>query len=102
MTGPAPTPLVPGIPTVAESGVPGFRDDELVGHPRAGRNPAADRDAAQHGADERSCSRSDVKDRFADLGVDAATSTPADFAAFIKTEVAKYAKLIQQVGVKVE
>ena len=44
----------------------------------------------------------DVKDRFATLGVDAASSTPAEFAGFIKTEVAKYAKLIQQVGVKVE
>ena len=44
----------------------------------------------------------DVKERFAALGVDATTSTPADFGAFIKTEVARYAKLIQQVGVKVE
>jgi tripartite-type tricarboxylate transporter receptor subunit TctC len=44
----------------------------------------------------------DVKERFATLGVDATSSTPADFSAFIKTEVAKYAKLIQQVGVKVE
>jgi tripartite-type tricarboxylate transporter receptor subunit TctC len=44
----------------------------------------------------------DVKERFATLGVDAASSTPADFAALIRTEVAKYARLIQQVGVKVE
>jgi tripartite-type tricarboxylate transporter receptor subunit TctC len=44
----------------------------------------------------------DVKERFATLGVDATSSTVADFAALIKTEVAKYSKLIKQVGVRVE
>ena len=43
----------------------------------------------------------DVKKRFADLGVEAVTSTPAQFSAFIKTEMDKYAKLIQEANIKV-
>ena len=43
----------------------------------------------------------DVKKRFADLGVEAVSSTPAEFAAFIKNEMAKYAKLIKEANIKV-
>ena len=44
----------------------------------------------------------DVKKKFADLGVDAVHDTPEEFAAFIKSETAKYAKLIKDVGIKAE
>ena len=43
----------------------------------------------------------DVKKRFADLGVEAVSSTPAEFAAFIRDEMAKYAKLIKDANIKV-
>jgi tripartite-type tricarboxylate transporter receptor subunit TctC len=43
----------------------------------------------------------DVKKRFADLGVEAVSSTPAEFGAFIKTEMAKYEKLIREANIKV-
>jgi tripartite-type tricarboxylate transporter receptor subunit TctC len=43
----------------------------------------------------------DVKKRFADLGVEAVSSTPAEFAAFIKAEMAKYEKLIKEANIKV-
>jgi tripartite-type tricarboxylate transporter receptor subunit TctC len=43
----------------------------------------------------------DVKKRFADLGVEAVSSTPAEFAAFIKDEMGKYAKLIKEANIKV-
>jgi tripartite-type tricarboxylate transporter receptor subunit TctC len=101
VTGPAPTPLVPGIPTVAESGVPGFAMTSWWGilGPAGIQQPVVTRLNTELGKILQS---QDVKDRFATLGVDATTSTPAEFGAFIKTEVAKYAKLIQQVGVKVE
>jgi tripartite-type tricarboxylate transporter receptor subunit TctC len=44
----------------------------------------------------------DVKKQFADLGVDAVSSTPEEFAAFIRADVAKYAKLIKEAGIKIE
>ena len=43
----------------------------------------------------------DVKKRFADLGVDAISSTPEQFGAFIKSETDKYAKLIKEANIKV-
>ena len=43
----------------------------------------------------------DVKKRFADLGVEAVSSTPAEFAAFIRAEMDKYAKLIREANIKV-
>jgi tripartite-type tricarboxylate transporter receptor subunit TctC len=43
----------------------------------------------------------DVKKRFADLGVEAVSSTPEHFAGFIKEEMAKYAKLIKEANIKV-
>jgi len=42
----------------------------------------------------------DVQKNFATLGVDAATSTPEEFGAFIKTEIAKYSKLIEEIGIE--
>jgi tripartite-type tricarboxylate transporter receptor subunit TctC len=44
----------------------------------------------------------DLKKRFADLGVDAVSSTPEEFVAFIRADVAKYAKLIKEAGIKIE
>ena len=42
----------------------------------------------------------DVKKRFADLGVEAVSSTPEQFAAFIREEMAKYARLIKEANIK--
>ena len=44
----------------------------------------------------------DVKERFANLGVDTIPGPPGDFSALIKSEYAKFAKLIKDVGVKIE
>ena len=43
----------------------------------------------------------DVKKRFADLGVDAVSSSPQEFAAFIRSEMDKYTKLIKEANIKV-
>lgn len=43
----------------------------------------------------------EVKKRFADLGVEAVSSTPEQFAAFIRDEMAKYAQLIKEANIKV-
>ena len=49
----------------------------------------------------RALADTDVKKRFADLGVEAVSSTPAEFAAFIRAEMGKYTKLIQEANIKV-
>jgi tripartite-type tricarboxylate transporter receptor subunit TctC len=44
----------------------------------------------------------EVKKRFADLGVEAVSSTPAQFAAFIRAEMDKYTKLIKEANIKAQ
>jgi tripartite-type tricarboxylate transporter receptor subunit TctC len=44
---------------------------------------------------------SDTKKRFADLGVETKSSSPAEFSTFIKAEMGKYAKLIKEANIKV-
>jgi tripartite-type tricarboxylate transporter receptor subunit TctC len=43
----------------------------------------------------------DTRKRFADLGVETKSSTPAEFSAFIKAETSKYEKLIKEANIKV-
>jgi len=54
-----------------------------------------------HADTVRALADPDVKKRFADLGVEAVSSTPDQFAAFIRDEMAKYAKLIKEANIKV-
>lgn len=98
VTGPKPTPLVPGVPTVAESGVPGFNMTSWWGMfgPAGIPQPIVTKLNAEL---TRILRTAEVQKIFATLGVDAATSTPEELAALIKSEVPKYAKLIRDIGI---
>jgi tripartite-type tricarboxylate transporter receptor subunit TctC len=98
VTGAKPTPLVPGVPTVAESGVPGFEMTSWWGMfgPAGMPQPVVTQLNTEL---TRILKTPEVQKTFATLGVDAATSTPDQLSAMIKVEVAKYAKLIQSVGI---
>lgn len=98
VTGPKPTPLVPGVPTVAESGVPGFSMTSWWGIFGPGGMPQPV--VTQLNSElTRILRTAEVQKTFANLGVDAATSTPDELSAMVKTEVAKYGKLIQSIGI---
>jgi tripartite-type tricarboxylate transporter receptor subunit TctC len=98
VTGEKPTPLVPGLPTVSESGVPGFVMTSWWGMFGPGNMPQPV--VTQLNTElTRILNSADVQKTFATLGVDAATSTPQELAAMVKVEVAKYAKLIDKIGI---
>ena len=98
VTGPKPTPLVPGLATVADSGVPGFNMTSWWGifGPGGVPQPIVNQLNAEL---TRILRTAEVQKTFATLGVDAATSTPEELAAMVKAEVPKYAKLIQEIGI---
>jgi tripartite-type tricarboxylate transporter receptor subunit TctC len=94
-----PTPLVPGLPSVAESGVPGFEMTSWWGilGPAGMPQPIVSQLNKEL---RRILQLSDVKQQFATLGVDATSSTPEEFAELIKREVAKYEKLTAEIGIE--
>jgi tripartite-type tricarboxylate transporter receptor subunit TctC len=97
VTGPKPTPLVPGVPTVADSGVPGFSMTSWWGIFGPARMPQPI--VTRLNTELTSILKHpEVIKTFATLGVDAATSSPEELAALVKAEVPKYAKLISAIG----
>ncbi len=101
VTGAKRTPLMPELPTVAEAGVPGFALDNWWGilAPAATPKSVVNRINAEL---VRIMQLADVKERFANLGVEAIHSTPAQFDAYIKSEYAKLAKVIKDAGAKAD
>jgi len=101
VTGPERSPLVPDLPTCVESGVPGLVAVNWWGvlMPAGTPKPIIDK---FHGDLVKTMADPEVKRKFGDLGVDAISSSPEQFAAFIKTETAKYDKLIKEAGIKVQ
>jgi tripartite-type tricarboxylate transporter receptor subunit TctC len=101
VTGAARTPLFPEMRTVAESGVPGYALDNWWGilAPRATPRETAAKAATQIA---RIHTLPDVRERYAALGVEALSTTPEQFAAYIRTEAAKFEKVIRVSGAKVD
>ena len=95
------TPLAPDIPTVAESGVPGFDMVTWWGAVVPAKTPAPIIDRLNVTL-RKSLEFADTQERFAALGIDVQSSTPAAFRAFIAAELGRYGKLAKQVGLKNE
>ncbi len=95
------TPLMPEVPTVAESGVAGF---EVLGwfmlFAPAGTPPAVIR--TLNTEVNRMISTPAFVQRFATLGAEPITRTPDQAAAFLKSEQEKWGKVIRDIGLKIE
>ena len=95
------TAAAPEFPTIAESGVPGY--EMLVWFavvaPAATSKPVLARLNAEI---VKAVSDADTRKRFLDLATDPVSSTPEQLAAYIRSEIAKWTKLIKQAGIKAE
>lgn len=93
--------LVPNLPTVAEAGLPGFEANNWNGVMVPAKTPRAviDRLNKEFTA---VLNAPDVKQILFKQGLDVATGTPEAFGAYIKTETAKWAKVIKAAGAKAE
>jgi tripartite-type tricarboxylate transporter receptor subunit TctC len=100
VTGAERSPIMPDLPPCAES-VPGLVAVNWWGVFMPAGTPKAITDKF-HADMVKVMQDAGVKQKFADLGVEAVYSTPEQFAAFIKSERVKYAKLIKEAGIKVE
>jgi tripartite-type tricarboxylate transporter receptor subunit TctC len=95
------SPLAPELPTMAEAGLPGFDITTWYGLMAPAGTPSAI--VAKWNAEVTKILNSpDVKERLAAQGAEAAPTTPDQFAAFIKAEIPKYARIVKASGAKVD
>ena len=91
----------PELPTIAEAGLPGFEQSAWHGL----LAPAGTPDAviAKLNAEVGRLLRStEVVEKFAVQGIDVIGGSPADLAAFVRQDLAKYAKLVKTAGIKID
>jgi len=100
VTGAERSPITPELPPCAEA-VPGLVAVNWWGVFMPAGTPKAVTEKF-HTDLVKAIQDAEVKKKFADLGVEAVYSTPEQFVAFMKSETAKYAKLIKDAGIKVE
>jgi tripartite-type tricarboxylate transporter receptor subunit TctC len=100
-TGPERSPFAPDIPTCVESGLPGLVAVNWWGVLMPAGTPGA---VVRKFHDDlaKVMGEPDLKERFAQLGVEAVSSTPEAFAAFMRAESAKYTKLVRDANIHVE
>jgi len=89
---------MPDVPTVAEAGYPGCQIDNWYGLVAPAGTPRAVIDRINREVTVILSSQ-DITKRFRELGHDTATSTPEQFGALIRSENAKWAKVVKEVGV---
>jgi tripartite-type tricarboxylate transporter receptor subunit TctC len=98
VTSAEPSALVPGLPTLAASGVPGYSSEAIYGFWAPARTPAAIM-AQLHREAVRVLTQPEVKERFFRSGVETVGNTPKEFAAVIKAETTRLAKVLASAGI---
>ena len=92
---------LPELPTIAESGYPGF---ETVGWAGLLAPAGTPRDiiAKLNAEAVRILAQAELKERFVAMGAELVSSTPEEFGAYIKSETAKWGKVIRDSGARAE
>jgi tripartite-type tricarboxylate transporter receptor subunit TctC len=93
------SPSAPEIPTVAESGLPGFECETWWGIMVPAGTPH-DIILKLNAAAHQALNRDDTKKRYTDLGMVVRSDTPEEFDAYIKAEIAKWSKVIKDANVQ--
>jgi tripartite-type tricarboxylate transporter receptor subunit TctC len=95
------TGAAPELPTLAESGVPGYEGSVWYGLLAPAGTPAAI--VNRLNADiVRIVQSQDIRDRWAVLGADPAHNTPAEFAAYMKDSLARWSQVVRASGAKLD
>src|SRR5262249_26576833 len=93
--------LMPELPTVAELGLPGFDATTWHGLVAPAGTPRDVIDALNH-ATMQALKDADTLRQLHDLGVEVSSSTPEGFAAYIRSEIPKWAAVVKASGAQVE
>ena len=92
---------LPNVPTTAEAGIRDFVVNVWFGV-LAPANTSRDIVNRLNGELVKAVAAADVRERFTSAAIEPASSTPEQFAAYIRSETARYAKVIKEAGITVE
>ncbi|MBF8293259.1 MAG: hypothetical protein HW392_2086 [Steroidobacteraceae bacterium] len=90
--------MLPEVPTIAESGLPGFKTSQWFGFLAPAGTPAPIIDRI-HAALARAAGSPEVKSRLAVQGVDVVSTSPKEFANVIREELAQWAGVVKAAGI---
>jgi tripartite-type tricarboxylate transporter receptor subunit TctC len=96
-----PSPLVPGVPTLAESGVAGVDIPSVAGFIAPAKTPR-ETVAFVNASMGRALASSDLRERLIGLGFEPYESSPEEFGAFLAAEVRRYAQVIRDAQIRVD
>ena len=93
--------VLPDIPTIAESGIPGFDANTWHGLVAPAGTPREVIDVLYH-ATAVALGDPEVRQALTNLGVDLVGSAPQEFAAYIKREIPKWSAVVKAAGARIE
>lgn len=93
--------MLPDVPTFAEAGVPGLVLDNWLGVLTTGRTPKSVIDKL-HAEIAKAVRSPETAERIAQQNLDIVASTPAEFSAFFRGEMAKIAKVVRAAGIEAQ
>lgn len=101
VTTPKRTPALPGVPTIAESGLPGYAVSGWYGvvAPRGTPKAAIER---LHAVIQIALRQPEIKERLLGVGVEAAEVSTAEFGRLIDTDIAKWIKVARPLNISMD
>jgi len=101
VTGAQRSPAEPAVPTVAESGVPGYQASNWYGFAAPAKTPRAIVDKLNREL-ARIMASPEVREKLLNVGMEPTTSTPEQYTEFIKAEVVKWTRVVKAAGIQAE
>jgi tripartite-type tricarboxylate transporter receptor subunit TctC len=95
------SPALPDAPTIAESGVPGYEASTWYGLLAPAHTPAA-AVARLHDGIVKVLADATLRDRLGEQGFEPVGNSPEEFGAYIKSEIAKWGKVIRDADIRPE
>jgi len=96
-----PSVLFPGVPTMNDTGLPGYESVSPQGIVAPAKTPASIV-ARLNQELVKALNRTETKQRLGELGIEVVANTPEEFSASMKNDIARTAKLIKDAGIRVE